>query len=884
MSMNTFYKEDFYRIQKETSQRSAREIIPLLLKLIHPKSVVDVGCGLGTWLSAFKEFGITECLGIDGDYINKNMLQIPQEEFLSFDLTSPLQIDRKFDLVVSLEVAEHLPVECAEIFIDSITKLGPVILFSAAIPFQGGVCHVNEQWPHYWLRYFKKNNYLVIDYLRKTVWDNENVEPYYAQNIFIFVKHDCIDNYPLLERELGNTHISQLAIVHPKIYQKDFMKIATGTLPMTVEDTYIIKIEVTEPISNVVPHSSARRLLCRIELEGSYLGTLELPICNGLVPAYVLADAIAADFAWSIVGHFFERTVYRNISIKHKPAGLSIYRGTLCLVDGLPKDERALWSQIHEQIGWIMFLQEVWGCPNVSLEHLYQTSCNKPQEKSTYRSQTFLFKRTKKDIRHCTNDKWLIVEVSEDIADMRVSGPEINVLLTVGGAALGAIAIPVKSDILRAEELRAVLIRASGFELCRVAVREGLLGRSIIDPLPLRDRLAHSAATVTQHAKDGYSLHAYKNSNLASNNTYTACKKPVPDTYNLTLGRHTYGLIGTSTSRRAALPAVANTELIDAALANGEPIVQSTCKNGPTEHIIYAPDLIWHQMLQKQEPSFNPNISRKIQLINISTDQDHRNENNENVVTHQLPILLYHRISPTISPATADYSITPETFEEQISYLRDAGFYSIKLEDWGVAMLEQIPLPGRAVLLTFDDGCLDFLTFARPILHRYGFSATVFVVTDRIGTLRNSNSEHSGQAPLLGWDEICTLQAEGIEFGSHSASHRSLTKLTHEEIVREGARSRAVFGHELGVAVKAFAYPYGATNRIVQHLIGACGYIFGLSCQAGPSKLNDSLLALPRIEIMGFDNLQSFITKLTSQQDLSNKTNDDNTGLSETLF
>lgn len=116
MPMNKLYKEDFYRIQKETSKRSAREIIPLLLGFIHPKSIVDVGCGLGTWLTVFKEFGITECLGIDGDYIKKNMLQIPQEEFLPFDLTKPLQLNREFDLVVSLEVAEHLPAECAEIF------------------------------------------------------------------------------------------------------------------------------------------------------------------------------------------------------------------------------------------------------------------------------------------------------------------------------------------------------------------------------------------------------------------------------------------------------------------------------------------------------------------------------------------------------------------------------------------------------------------------------------------------------------------------------------------------------------------------------------------------------------------------------------------------
>lgn len=856
--MNTLYKEDFYRIQKEASKRSAREIIPLILGFIHPKSVVDVGCGLGTWLTVFKEFGITECLGIDGDYIKKNMLQIPQEEFLPFDLTKPLQLNREFDLVVSLEVAEHLPAECAEIFIDSVTKLGHVILFSAAIPFQGGVCHVNEQWPHYWLKYFKKNNYLIIDCLRRAIWDNENVEPYYAQNIFVFVKHNCIGNYPLLERELENTNISQLAIVHPKIYQKDFKKIAAETLPMTVEDAYIIKIEATEPVSDVVPHAFASRLFCQIEFMGAYIGTLELPICDGLVPAYVLSDAVAADFAWPIIRHFFERTIYRNIRIKHEPAGLSIYKEKLCLVSGLPKDERALWIQLHELIGWVIFLQEVWGCPNVSLEHFYLTSCDKPQEKSMYRPQIFLFEGSKKVIRYCVNNSWLIVEVSKDISDMRVSCPEINVLLTVGGAAVGAVTIPIKGNILRADELRAMLTKASGFELCRVAVREGILGKSATSLLSLRDRLSQSAETVNRFSKDGYPLYAFGNDIRALD--HAACKTLIPDTYNLILGRNTYGLMGTSASRRTTLPAVTEKDIIDAALANGESIARAPSENGPPKRIIHSPDLIWHHLLQKQEPFFNPNISRKIQQTKATgAYHDHRNKN---TVTSQLPILLYHRICPATSPATADGSITPETFEEHISCLHNAGFQSIRLEDWGVAILEKKPLPVRAILLTFDNGYLDFLTFAWPILRRYGFSATIFIVTDWVETLRNCDSEFGGQIPLLGWDEIRTLQAEGIEFGSHSASHRSLTKLTHEEIVREGARSRATLGHEIGVAVKAFSYPYGATNRIVQHLIGACGYIFGLTCQAETSKLNDSLLALPRIEPGDSDNLQNFIAKL----------------------
>jgi hypothetical protein len=212
------YTKDFYEWQQEGSRQSARVTIPLILDLIQPKSVIDVGCGVGTWLSVFKEFGIQDCLGIDGDYVDQKMLQIPQSEFLSFDLKKPLLIDRKFDLVVSLEVAEHLPSNYSDAFIASLTNLGQVILFSAAIPLQGGSGHVNEQWPEYWAQIFDKYGYTTIDCLRNKIWNNENVEPWYAQNLLIFVDKSCLSRYPSLQEEMIKTDTSQLSKVHPKTY------------------------------------------------------------------------------------------------------------------------------------------------------------------------------------------------------------------------------------------------------------------------------------------------------------------------------------------------------------------------------------------------------------------------------------------------------------------------------------------------------------------------------------------------------------------------------------------------------------------------------------------------------------------------------------------
>lgn len=212
------YDNDFFQSIQDYSLYSAREIIPLLIDLVNPKTVIDIGCGQGIWLSVFQEYGVTEILGIDGEYVDQNQLKIPAEKFISFDITQPLNLEQKFDLVVSLEVAEHLPSESAETFINSLTKLGNVVLFSAAIPFQGGNNHINEQWPDYWANIFAKKGYLPLDLIRKKVWQNENVAFWYAQNTLIYVSSDCLDNYPLLKQEYNNGNGAQLSLVHPQKY------------------------------------------------------------------------------------------------------------------------------------------------------------------------------------------------------------------------------------------------------------------------------------------------------------------------------------------------------------------------------------------------------------------------------------------------------------------------------------------------------------------------------------------------------------------------------------------------------------------------------------------------------------------------------------------
>ncbi len=206
------------RRRPDISKRSAEAIVPLVVELIRPQRVVDLGCGRGTWLAAFHAHGVQEVLGVDGEWTDRRRLQIPAEAFLPFDLRRPLHVDRTFDLAVSLEVAEHLPLSAAETLVDSLVALAPVILFSAAIPFQGGKDHLNEQWPEFWINRFARREYVAIDCIRRRIWENPAVAWWYAQNTLVFVRRDALDRYPQLMSEISDETRRPPAVVHPRKY------------------------------------------------------------------------------------------------------------------------------------------------------------------------------------------------------------------------------------------------------------------------------------------------------------------------------------------------------------------------------------------------------------------------------------------------------------------------------------------------------------------------------------------------------------------------------------------------------------------------------------------------------------------------------------------
>lgn len=165
---------------------SAQVVVPIVLSLFPCHSVVDFGCGVGGWLKEFERHGVSDYLGVDGNYVSPHLLKIPADRFRPSDLRNVIDLGRGFDLACALEVAEHLPEDQAKSFVAALVKAAPVILFSAAIPFQGGMDHVNEQRQSYWVELFAEHGYIALDCIRRAIFGDRRVEWWYRQNILMF--------------------------------------------------------------------------------------------------------------------------------------------------------------------------------------------------------------------------------------------------------------------------------------------------------------------------------------------------------------------------------------------------------------------------------------------------------------------------------------------------------------------------------------------------------------------------------------------------------------------------------------------------------------------------------------------------------------------------
>ena len=213
------YSHDFYAAQAPDSERSARAVLPLLLPFITPGSIIDIGCGTGCWARLAAELLNCRVLGVDGRYVPLSLRHLSPDEFCEADLSRPLPPLPRADLVLSLEVAEHLPPERAEGFVADLAGLSDAVLFSAAQPQQGGTGHLNENWLEYWAILFRRHDFEARDILRPLIWNDQEVNWWYRQNLILFVRPRALGRPPFTDRLPAISEPPQpLSRIHPVQY------------------------------------------------------------------------------------------------------------------------------------------------------------------------------------------------------------------------------------------------------------------------------------------------------------------------------------------------------------------------------------------------------------------------------------------------------------------------------------------------------------------------------------------------------------------------------------------------------------------------------------------------------------------------------------------
>ena len=213
------YNDAFYAEQVDGSLRSARAYLAHLFALWQPDSVIDVGCGRGAWLAACAERGVKRLTGLDGDWVSQEMMLDPTIEFRRANLSEEMPAGERYDLVISLEVAEHLPPGSSDGFVRMLVAHAGAVVFSAAYVSQPGRNHINTQPHSFWANKFLSHGYLLFDFFRPQFWSDNEVDPWYRQNTFLYVRPE----HPLHAALTGAGHAPLqdarfVDCIHPWLY------------------------------------------------------------------------------------------------------------------------------------------------------------------------------------------------------------------------------------------------------------------------------------------------------------------------------------------------------------------------------------------------------------------------------------------------------------------------------------------------------------------------------------------------------------------------------------------------------------------------------------------------------------------------------------------
>lgn len=227
-------------------------------------------------------------------------------------------------------------------------------------------------------------------------------------------------------------------------------------------------------------------------------------------------------------------------------------------------------------------------------------------------------------------------------------------------------------------------------------------------------------------------------------------------------------------------------------------------------------------------------------------------------LTYGTPILMYHAFGASTEPASR-YVIPAPRFARQMAWLKWMRYRVISMQEYLRYRHEGSLPPRRSVVITIDDGYLDNWALACPVLSKYRYPATIFVVTDQVGgNYRSSVPSELDDRPMLIWANIKTMSERGLQIGAHSRTHPDLTKLSSEGAYQEILGSKLDLECKLGIAIDVFSYPFGDYDANVQKLVERAGFSASCTVNAGVNTVITPLLALRRVEIHGTDSLFDF--------------------------
>lgn len=215
--LDQHYSQQFYVDQVPDSIRSAEVVLTILFERYKPNSMLDVGCGRGTWLSVAEKMGTHVLHGIDGPWVKSDHILSKGIRFTPTNMEMELPITRKYDLAMSVEVAEHLSQARASSIVGALCKASDVVMFGAAVKGQGGENHINEQRQSYWADLFRANGYLPSDPIRPLCWNDGRVAPWYKQNTLVYVNSQRSDLLKIFVPSDSNTILD---IIHPEMFEK----------------------------------------------------------------------------------------------------------------------------------------------------------------------------------------------------------------------------------------------------------------------------------------------------------------------------------------------------------------------------------------------------------------------------------------------------------------------------------------------------------------------------------------------------------------------------------------------------------------------------------------------------------------------------------------